>query len=116
MNWLLSGGWVGRLGRGPSPVRIRVRLGRRPKRLVDLDQDLLLPLGEMRLAQDGGDQVAGLLIGVVEDAGAQVQRLGADPQRLGDVLEDLGGGLAQPPLDLRQVGVGDACLPGQVAQ
>jgi hypothetical protein len=71
---------------------------------------LFLPFGEPRLAKDRGDQVAVLCVGI-EDARPQVERLGADPQRLGDVLEDLGGGLAQTALDLRQVGFETpACL------
>ena len=55
-----------------------------------------------------GDPVGGL-----EDPGLHVERLGGDAQRLGDLLEDLGRGPAQSPLDLAQVGVGD---PGQLGQ
>ena len=52
-----------------------------------------------------GDGARGLL---VEDPGLDVQGLCGDPQTLGDLLEDLGGRLAQPPLDLAEVGVADA--------
>ena len=81
---------------------------------VDVDQDLLLALAQVRVAQDGGHQVGvfGLL---VEDAGPDVEGFGADAQGLGDVLEDPGRGLPEPPLDLGQVRVGDAGELGQVA-
>lgn len=36
-------------------------------------------------------------------AGAHVQRLGGDPQRLGDLLQHLRARLAQPALDLAQI-------------
>src|SRR5919197_1806807 len=85
------------------------------ERPVDVDQHLLLPLGEVGIAQDRRNQVALALV-LVEDAGPQVQRLGADPQRLGDVLEDLGGGLPESPLDLRQVRIGHPRLARQVAE
>ena len=49
----------------------------------------------------------------LEDAGLDVERLGRDAQRLGDLLEDLRRRAAQAPLDLAQVGVGD---PGQLRQ
>ena len=52
-------------------------------------------------------------VGRLEDAGLHVEGLGRDPQRLGDLLEDLGGGPAQPPLDLAEIRVGD---PGQLGQ
>src|SRR6202012_6048678 len=45
---------------------------------------------------------------VLQDAGLYVQGLGRDPQALGDLLEDLGARLAEPALDLAEVGVGDA--------
>ena len=54
--------------------------------------------------------------GGVEDAGADVQGLGRDAQRLGDLLEHLGRGTPQPALDLAQVGVGDPGLLSQLTQ
>src|SRR5215207_1163383 len=67
--------------------------------LVDLQQHLLLPLGEPGVAQDGaGDGV--VTDALVEDAGVHIQLLGGDAQRLGDLLQDLRGRLAQPTLDL----------------
>ena len=42
-----------------------------------------------------------------------VQRLHADPQSVRDLLQDVGGGLAQPALDLRQVRIGDVSEFGQ---
>src|SRR5436190_22984424 len=59
-----------------------------PERAVDVDQDLLLPLGQVGVPEDAGLQVGGIAV-LVEDPGPHVQRLGADPQGLGDVLEDL---------------------------
>src|SRR6266511_234624 len=102
-------------GPGIDPAAAsRVRLGAGPEGRVHVDQHLLLPLAQVRVALDRVHQ-AGLLGPLVEDARPDVEGLGADPQRLGDVLEDLGGGLAQPALDLRQVRVGDARQLGQVA-
>ena len=54
--------------------------------------------------------------GGLEDAGLHVEGLGGDAQRLGDLLEDLGRGPAQPALDLAQVRVGDAGQLGEPAQ
>src|SRR5215211_8855996 len=48
-----------------------------PKRAVDVDQDLLLPLGQVRVAEDADLEVGGLAV-LVEDPGPHVQRLGAD--------------------------------------
>src|SRR5215218_6890075 len=84
------------------------------ERAVDVDQDLLLPLGQVGVLEDADLQVGRLLL--VEDPGPHVQRLGADPQRLGDVLEDPGRRLAKPPLDLGKVGVRHPRLAGQLAQ
>ena len=82
------------------------------ERQVYLDQRLLLVLGDERVAQDLAGEVV-LALAVLEDPGPDVERLGGDPQRLGDLLEDLGGRLAQAALDLAEVRVGD---PGQVGE
>jgi hypothetical protein len=47
---------------------------------------------------------------------AYVQRLRRDAQRLGDLLEDLGGRLAKAALDLAEVRVRDARQLGELAQ
>jgi hypothetical protein len=77
------------------------------ERLVDLDQRLLLGFGDAGVAQYLADQVV-LAGALFEDASPHVEGLGGDAQRLGDLLEDLGRGLAQPALDLAEVGVADA--------
>ena len=56
---------------------------------------------------------SGVPSGRLEDAGLHVEGLGRDAQRLGDLLEDLGRGPSQSPLDLAQVRIGD---PGQLGQ
>src|SRR5256885_632032 len=54
-----------------------------PERGVDLDERLLLRLGQRRIAEDVADEV--LLAGALfQDAGAHVEGLGGDSQRLGD--------------------------------
>ena len=53
---------------------------------------------------------------VLQDPGLDVERLGGDPQALGDLLQDLRAGPAQPALDLAEVGVGHARGRGQLAQ
>src|SRR4051812_4977226 len=86
--------------------RIRRRRGRRvrafvvlpPKRLVDLEQRLLLPLGERAVAHHRGRYVA-VAVPLVEDPGLDVEGLGGDAQRLGDLLQDLGAGLAEAAFD-----------------
>src|SRR5690606_33983519 len=76
------------------------------ERLVDVDQDLPLTFGEEPVGHDGGYHVA-VGFTVLDEARLYIERLGGDPQSLGDLVEDLGARLAQPTLDLRQVGVGD---------
>ena len=82
---------------------------------VDAHQRLLLLLADGLVGHDGPGQV-GRAVGRLEDAGLHVERLGRDAQRLGDLLEDLGRGPAQPALDLAQIGVGDAGQLGEPAQ
>src|SRR5262245_19611498 len=77
------------------------------ERPVDLDQHLLLTLGDCVVADDGGNEVGRRCTGrpVVEDAGAYVQRLGRDTQASRDRLEDVSRWLAQAAFDLTQVGI-----------
>jgi methyltransferase of ATP-grasp peptide maturase system len=74
-----------------------------PERLVDVEQHLLLPLGQVRGGDDGVGQ--GAAFALLEDPGLDVQGLGRDPQTLGDLLQDLRARLAQAPLDLAEVRV-----------
>ena len=90
-------------GRGPPLVLEGV---------VDLEEGLLLAVGQGRITVDRLFE-AGVRVALLEDPGPHVERLGRDPQRLGDLLEDVRARLAQPPFDLAQVGVRDA---GEVAQ
>src|SRR5438445_1553533 len=85
------------------------------ERLVDLDQRLLLSFGDAGVAQYLADQVV-LASALFEDASSHVEGLGGDAQRLGDLLEDLGRGLAQPALDLAEVGVADARHVGELPE
>jgi hypothetical protein len=82
------------------------------KREVDAHERLFLVLGEMRLVEDVPGQV-GLAMTGLEDARLDVEGLGRDPQRLGDLLEDLRRWTAQAALDLAQVRVRD---PGQLGK
>src|SRR6266568_3968978 len=84
------------------------------ERLVDVDQHLLLPLGDLGVGHDRvGD--GGLALPVVEYAGLNVERLGRDPQALRDLLQDVGARPAQPAFDLAQVRVRHARSLGQLA-
>src|SRR5579884_139119 len=82
------------------------------ERPVDLDERLLLPVGDGRVTADRGDEV-GRVVALVEDPGLDVQRLGRDLQTARDRLQDLRARLAQTPLDLAQVRVRD---PRELAQ
>src|SRR5205085_5335031 len=104
-------GFGARPGILPSGRKTPGRVGRRGARLgaalegvVDLDEDLLLALGDRRVAQDLGHDV-GVAVPGLEDSGPHVERLSRDAQRPGDRLENFGAGLAQAPFDLAQVGV-----------
>ena len=79
---------------------------------VDPHEGLALLLGEVAVGEDVPGQV-GVAVGPLEDARLDVEGLGRDAQRLGDLLEDLRRRAAQAPFDLAQVGVGD---PGQLGQ
>src|SRR4051812_13057121 len=67
------------------------------ERPVDVEQGLLLALGDRGVVADRRLQVR--FARFVEDPGAHVERLGRDAQPLGDALEDLRRRLAQPALD-----------------
>ena len=73
-----------------------VRLVLVAERQVDLDERLLLLLGDVGVGEDLAGQVVAALAGL-EDARLDVERLGRDPQRPGDLLEDLRRGLAAAP-------------------
>ena len=83
--------------------------------LVYLEQHLLLALSQMRVAEDCRGEV-GVTEPLLQDAGPDVERLRGDPQRSGDLLQDLRAGLAQPALDLGQVRVAHAGELGQLAE
>src|SRR5262249_21520446 len=87
--------------------RLRVQRGFPAERFVDLQQHLLLPLGELRVGEHRCPY-ARVRPPVLQDPRLHVKCLGGDAQPLGDLLQDLGAGTAQPPLDLAEVGVGDA--------
>ena len=57
--------------------------------LVDLDQHLLLPLGQLRVGEQGRPDT-GVARAVLENACLHVKRLGRDAQSLGDLLQDVG--------------------------
>ena len=92
----------------------------RQERRVDIEERLLLPLRQPGVGQHGQlDTAAGRTSDSVfraQDPGADVELFRGDPECLGDLLQDLGGGLAQTTLDLAQVGVGDAGLLGELPQ
>src|SRR5688500_6989277 len=71
--------------------------------VVDLQQHLLLPLGDPPVAEDGGRKL--VVAAVLEDASPHVEGLGRDAQTLRDLLQDLRARLAQAALDLAQVRV-----------
>ena len=83
--------------------------------LVELEQDLLLSLREMGVGQDRGGDIT-VAVPLFKDPRLDVQRLGGNPQCLGDLLEDLGTGLAEAALDLAEIGVRDASQGCQLPQ
>ena len=92
--------------RGPRPSFVLASEGK-----VDLQQSLLVLLRQVVVRQHGALDV--VVICGLEYPGLDVERLGGDPQRLGDLLEYLGRRLPEAPLDLAQVGVRD---PRQLRQ
>src|SRR5690349_20323437 len=98
LNWVFamsaSFGWVRLAGRAGLDVCGGVLLVgegpvARPERLVDLEQRLLLPLREPRVAEDRELDGTHLVVVRAEDPGLDVDLLRRDPQRLGQRLEDL---------------------------
>jgi hypothetical protein len=85
-----------------------------PEGLVDLQEHLFLALREGRVGVHRVGDGAGRPL--FEDPGPHVQGLRGDAQAAGDLLQDLGRGLAQAALDLAQVGVADPGRPGQLPQ
>ncbi len=83
-----------------------------PEGQIDPHQRLLLLFGQIAVAEDVAAEI-GVSIGLLEDAGLDVEGLGRDTQRLGDLLENLRGRASQPPLDLTQIRVRD---PGQFGE
>ena len=77
---------------------------------------MLLPLGERGVGEDRELHRPGLPGVGVDDAGADVELLGADAQGAGQLLEHLGRRLAQAALDLAEVGVAHADLVGELPQ
>src|ERR1700728_2840778 len=85
------------------------------ERVVDLEQHLLLPLGQVGVSEHRVTDPQARPP-VLEKAGLHVQRLGRDPQAPGYLLQDVGARAAQAPLDLAQVGVGDTSRLGELAE
>ncbi len=82
------------------------------EREIDADQGLLLILAQGLISQDQAAQVR-RAIRRFEDAGLHIERLGRNPQSLGDLLQDLGGWPTQSALDLAEIRVR---YPGQFGQ
>ena len=76
------------------------------ERVVDLQQHLLLALGEFRVGEHRCPH-ARVRAPVLQDPRLHVERLGGDPQPLGYLLQDLRAGPAQPALDLAEIRVGN---------
>src|SRR5579875_2477627 len=70
--------------------------------LVDVEQDLFLPLAELVVAEDRVDDLPAALR-ELEETGPGVELLGRDLQALRDLLQDVGARFAQASLDLREV-------------
>src|SRR5688572_23259620 len=65
-----------------------------PEGEVHLDEGLLLVLVDVGIAEDLAHEVV-LGVALLEDSRPDVQRFRLDPERLGDLLEDLGRRLAE---------------------
>ena len=87
-----------------------------PERVVDVEQRLLLPLGEPGVGEDGQLDRADLAVVEVQDPGADVERLRRDAEPFRELLQHLCRGPAQPAFDLAQVRVRDTGLLGQLPQ
>src|SRR6478735_3343451 len=104
------------LDRLGGSCRRRVALVEREERGVHVEQRVLLALGERGVGEDGELDRPGLPGIGVDDAGADVELLGADAQGARQLLEHLGRRLAQAALDLAQVGVAHPDLVGELPQ
>src|SRR6266699_5024444 len=85
------------------------------ERLVDVDQHLLLSLGDLGVGRDRVGDGALAALPVVEYPGLNVERLGRDPQPLRDLLENVRARPAQAALDLAQIRVRYARGLGELA-
>jgi hypothetical protein len=74
-----------------------------------------VPVADGGVGQDRCHNVAAAPA-VLKEPGVHVERLRGDPQRLGDLLEDLGTRLLQAALDLAEIRVRDTGSGGQLAQ
>ncbi|AHK33471.1 hypothetical protein Pd630_LPD06284 [Rhodococcus opacus PD630] len=81
------------------------------ERLVDLEQHLLLPLGNGRIREQSITE--GTVRPLLEVTRLDVQDLRRHPETLGYLPKHLGRGLAQPTLDLTQIRITDT---GQLRQ
>src|SRR5262249_19659673 len=61
-------------------------------------------------------QHAAFRLALLDEARLDVQRLGGYPQPLGDLIEDLRAGFAEPSLDLTEVRIGHPGLRRELAQ
>ena len=93
-----------------------VDLVERQEGRIDIEERLLLSLGEAGIAENGELDRPTYAVIRAEDSRPDVELLRGDPQRLGDLLQHLGRGLAETTLDLAQVRVGDAGLLGELPQ
>lgn len=84
--------------------------------LVDLQQNALLPLVYGRVGQNHRPRLQLLPLPLIQNPGPHIEGLGGDPQRLGDLLQHLGARLAQPALDLAEVGIGHPRGIGELPQ
>src|SRR5260370_15720116 len=84
------------------------------ERLVDLEQHLLLPLGDLWIAQHPLAH-PGAGRAVLHETRLDVERPRRYPQPAADLLHDGGARAAQAPLDLAQVRVRDARRLAQLA-
>ena len=83
---------------------------------IDLQQYALLPLVDRRIGQYDRPRLQLLPLPLIENPGPHIQRLGRDPQRLGNLLQHLRTGLAQAALDLAEIRIGHPGGIGELPQ
>lgn len=86
---------------------------------VHIEQGLLLLSGEPLVRLDRSPDIkpgSVTLVASVEDASVDIKLLGGNPQTLGEGLENLGAGLLQAALNLRQIRVADSRAVSQLSQ